>query len=55
MNFLKRRPWIWLLLLFLLPLIPWGIFIYLAAHQPMHRVDKPHPPGTTEKVKEAQP
>lgn len=55
MNFLKRRPWVWLLLLFLLPLIPWGIFIYLAAHQPMHRLDKPQPPVTTEKGKGTQP
>lgn len=42
MNAFRPRPWIWLVLLFLLPLIPWGIFIYLAAHQPMSRTDKPH-------------
>lgn len=51
MNFLRRRPWIWLLLLFLLPLIPWGIFIYLASKTPMPRTDKPQAVDSAEPAK----
>jgi hypothetical protein len=52
MNFIRRRPWILLVFLFLIPLIPWGIFIYVAGKTPMHRIDEPEPTSTqTEKAK----
>lgn len=51
MTYSRPRPWIWLVILFLLPLVPWGIFIYLASRQPMQRLDKTHPTPQVEKGK----
>jgi len=37
---LRSRPWVWLLILFCLPLLAWAVFIYMASQVPMQRLDK---------------
>lgn len=34
MNILHKRPWIFLVLLFCLPMIAWTVFIFLARKNP---------------------
>lgn len=45
MNLLYRRPWIFLVLLFCLPMVAWTVFIFLARKNPAVPLP-PNPPAS---------